>query len=68
MDIELFSADFWMMVSKGDIPWWMPLLYLIACAAVGAYAKEADKGTFFGFFVGSLIFSPVLAGIWALLS
>ena len=68
MNVELFSTNFWMMVSKGDIPWWVPVIYLVGCAAVGAYAREADKGTFWGFFVGSLIFSPILAGIWALLS
>jgi len=42
-------------------------IYVCFSALVGFYAQKTNKGTFLGYFIGSLIFSPVIAGIFALL-
>lgn len=43
------------------------VLYVCFSALIGLYAQKTQKGTFLGYFIGSMIFSPVIAGIFAFL-
>ena len=44
------------------------VLYVGFSLLVALYAYKSNKGTFLGYFIGSLIFSPVAAGVYALLT